>query len=102
MVEGRLSKIAKTLALLEQPFIKDSSKTVAEHIKEAVAGIGENIKIRRFTRYNLGEGLEKKACLPFPTLLDVFGQLLMYAVEPSSCRLLRVQQQRLSEDCARG
>ena len=55
MVEGRLSKIAKTLALLEQPFIKDSSKTVAEHVKEAVAGIGENIRIRRFTRYNLGE-----------------------------------------------
>ncbi len=55
MVEGRISKIAKTLALLEQPFIKDSSKTVAEHVKEAVAGIGENIRIRRFTRYNLGE-----------------------------------------------
>ena len=55
MVEGRLSKIAKTLALLEQPFIKDSSKTVGEHVKEAVAGIGENIRIRRFTRYNLGE-----------------------------------------------
>ena len=55
MVEGRISKIAKTLALLEQPFIKDSSKTVAEHVQEAVAGIGENIRIRRFTRYNLGE-----------------------------------------------
>ena len=64
MVEGRLSKIAKTLALLEQPFIKDSSKTVAEHIKEAVAGIGENIRIRRFTRYNLGEVREPVAGLP--------------------------------------
>lgn len=46
MVEGRLGKIAKELALLEQPFIKDTTKTVGEHIKEAVAAIGENIQAR--------------------------------------------------------
>ena len=45
MVEGRLGKIAKELALLEQPFIKDNTKTVGEHIKEAVAAIGENIQV---------------------------------------------------------
>ena len=78
MVEGRIGKIAKTLALLEQPFIKDSSKTVAEHIKEAVAGIGENIKIRRFTRYNLGEGLEKKV---HPVILQISGLFLCSQAE---------------------
>jgi elongation factor Ts len=60
-VQGRVDKIAKEFALLEQPFIKDSNKTVAEHIKESIAGIGENIQIRRFARFVLGEGIEKKA-----------------------------------------
>ena len=50
MVEGRLGKIAKELALLEQPFIKDTTKTVGEHIKEAVAAIGENIQVRSAQR----------------------------------------------------
>ena len=45
MVEGRLGKIAKELALLEQPFIKDNTITVGEHIKAAVATIGENIQV---------------------------------------------------------
>ena len=60
IVQGRLDKIAKELALMEQPFIKDTSKTVAEHIKEQIAGIGENIGVRRFEKYNLGEGIQKK------------------------------------------
>eukprot|EP00958_Prasinococcus_capsulatus_P029229 scaffold7380_cov350-Prasinococcus_capsulatus_cf.AAC.1 len=60
MVEGRIAKRLKELALLEQPFIKDQDKTVGEVVKEAVASIGENIKVRRFERFNLGEGLEKK------------------------------------------
>ena len=110
-MEGRLSKIRKEKALLEQPFIKDTSKTVAEHIKSVVASLGENIQVvpdpvpaavcpfalhvsaftyasiswcpfyctcasqlflcscsevaagwqvRRFVRYNLGEGIQKK------------------------------------------
>ena len=46
IVDGRVAKIAKERALLEQPFIKDTSKTVAEHIKAAVAAIGENIQVR--------------------------------------------------------
>ncbi|KAA6423398.1 MAG: elongation factor Ts, partial [Trebouxia sp. A1-2] len=61
IVEGRLNKIRSQKALLEQPFIKDTGNSVAEHIKAAVANLGENIQIRRFVRYNLGEGIEKKS-----------------------------------------
>jgi elongation factor Ts len=60
IVQGRVDKIAKEMALLEQSFIKDTSKTVAEHIKEQIAAIGENMQVRRFERYVLGEGIEKK------------------------------------------
>ncbi|EIE22442.1 hypothetical protein COCSUDRAFT_37065 [Coccomyxa subellipsoidea C-169] len=61
IVEGRVAKIFKERALLEQAFIKDTSKTVAEHIKAQVAAIGENIQVRRFSRYVLGEGIEKRS-----------------------------------------
>ena len=50
IVQGRVDKIAKELALMEQPFIKDTGKTVSDVIKEAVATIGENIQIRRFRK----------------------------------------------------
>lgn len=60
MVEGRLGKFYESVCLLEQPFIKDGDKTVDELVKEKIAKIGENISIRRFTRYELGEGLEKR------------------------------------------
>lgn len=60
MVEGRLDKFFEQVCLLEQPFIKDSDKTVDELVKEKIAKIGENISIRRFVRYELGEGLEKR------------------------------------------
>lgn len=60
MVEGRIGKYYSENCLLEQPFIKDPSKTVQEHLTELIAGIGENVSIRRFSRYVLGEGLEKK------------------------------------------
>ncbi|XP_040385682.1 polyprotein of EF-Ts, chloroplastic [Oryza brachyantha] len=55
IVEGRISKRLGVLALLEQPFIKDDSKTVKDLVKETIATLGENIKVRRFARYNLGE-----------------------------------------------
>ena len=45
---------------MEQPFIKDNDKTVEDVLKEKIARIGENISIRRFVRYEMGEGLEKK------------------------------------------
>ena len=56
IVQGRVDKIAKEQALLEQAYVKDTNKTVAEVVKEAVAAIGENIQIRRFERFVLGEG----------------------------------------------
>jgi elongation factor Ts len=58
IVEGRIAKRLKELALLEQPFIKDSSMTVSEMVKQAAGKLGENIQVRRFTRYTLGEGIE--------------------------------------------
>ncbi|MCX7779301.1 MAG: translation elongation factor Ts [Negativicutes bacterium] len=61
MIEGRIEKFYKEICLLEQPFIKDPDKTVTQVITEAIAKIGENISVRRFTRYQLGEGLEKKS-----------------------------------------
>lgn len=46
--------------LLEQPYLLDQNKTVAEAVKEAVASCGENVQVRRFVRFTLGEGIEKK------------------------------------------
>ena len=60
MVEGRIHKFYKEICLLEQEFVKDSSKTVKEVINEAVLAIGEKINVRRFVRYEMGEGLEKR------------------------------------------
>ncbi|ALS21666.1 MULTISPECIES: translation elongation factor Ts [Paenibacillus] len=60
MVEGRMSKFFEEFCLLEQSFIKDPDKTINALLNEKVATIGENISIRRFVRYELGEGLEKK------------------------------------------
>tara|TARA_Y100001968_G_scaffold245573_1_gene229712 strand:+ start:6 stop:662 length:657 start_codon:yes stop_codon:yes gene_type:complete len=58
IVEGRIGKRLKEMALLEQPFIKDSSINVEELVKQIAAKTGENVKVRRFTRYTLGEGIE--------------------------------------------
>jgi elongation factor Ts len=60
MVEGRIDKFFKEICLLEQPFIKDPDVTVQQLVTEKIAKIGENISIRRFQRYELGEGKEKK------------------------------------------
>ena len=60
MVEGRIEKYYKEVCLLEQPFVKDSDKTVKGMIMEAIASIGENISVRRFVRYEMCEGLEKR------------------------------------------
>lgn len=55
IVEGKLDKYYVESCLLRQPFIKDEDKTIGAMLKEAIAAIGENIVIRRFTRYQLGE-----------------------------------------------
>ncbi len=60
MVEGQISKWMKEICLMDQPFVKDPDKTIEQIQQELVAKIGENIKIRRFVRFELGEGLEKK------------------------------------------
>lgn len=60
MVEGRIGKYYEEYCLMEQAFIKDPDKTIETLVKEKIATIGENISIRRFARFELGEGLEKK------------------------------------------
>jgi elongation factor Ts len=60
MVEGRLAKFYEEFCLMEQSFIKDPDKTISSLLNEKVSKIGENITIRRFVRFELGEGLEKK------------------------------------------
>ncbi len=60
MVEGRIQKYYKEVCLLEQPFVKDPDKSVQDLVTEKIAKIGENISVRRFVRYEMGEGLEKR------------------------------------------
>jgi len=60
IVDGQIGKFYSENVLLEQKFVKDDKKTIEQIQTEIVAKLGENIKIRRFTRYELGEGLEKK------------------------------------------
>lgn len=61
IIEGRLNKFYEDNVLVDQPFVKDPSKTVGELVSEKIASIKENIAIRRFTRFKMGEGIEKKA-----------------------------------------
>lgn len=60
IVDGQINKWYSEHVLLEQKFVKEDKKSVEDILKELVAKIGENIQIRRFVRYELGEGLEKK------------------------------------------
>ena len=58
IVEGRIGKRLKELSLMDQAFIKDNTITVEELVKQVAGKVGENIQVRRFTRFNLGEGIE--------------------------------------------
>ncbi len=60
IVDGRMGKWFEEVVLLDQKYVKDDAKTVGEVVTDAVARIGENIQVRRFSRYVLGEGLEKR------------------------------------------
>jgi elongation factor Ts len=60
IVDGQVAKFKKEICLLDQPFVKNPDKTIHDLQQELIAKIGENIKIRRFVRFELGEGLEKK------------------------------------------
>ena len=60
MVEGRVDKFYKENCLVDQPFVKNPDMTIAQYVNERIQQTGENIKIRRFVRYEMGEGLEKR------------------------------------------
>ena len=60
MVEGRIEKYYKEVCLIEQPFVKDPDKTIRDLISEATVAIGEKISVRRFVRFERGEGIEKR------------------------------------------
>jgi elongation factor Ts len=60
IIDGRLNKFYEENVLVDQPFVKDPSKTIGELVSEKIMSIKENISIRRFTRYKMGEGIEKK------------------------------------------
>ncbi len=61
IIEGRLNKFYEDSVLVDQPFVKDPAKTVGELVAEKIGSIKENITIRRFARYKMGEGIEKRA-----------------------------------------
>jgi elongation factor Ts len=61
IIEGRLNKFYEDNVLIDQPFVKDPSKTIGELVAEKIASIKENITIRRFSRFKMGEGIEKRA-----------------------------------------
>jgi elongation factor Ts len=60
IIDGRLNKYYEENVLIDQPFVKDPSKTIGELVAEKIGSIKENISIRRFTRFKMGEGIEKK------------------------------------------
>ena len=60
IVDGRMNKFYSDYCLLDQAFVKDDSKTIADLLQEKILKIGEKISIRRFARYEVGEGIEKK------------------------------------------
>lgn len=60
IVDGQIKKWMKEICLLDQSFVKNGDKTISDLNKELIAKLGENIRVRRFVRYELGEGLEKK------------------------------------------
>lgn len=59
MMEGRIKKYYQDYCLMDQPFVKDGSKTIKDIVNETIAFVGEKITIRRFVRYEMGEGIEK-------------------------------------------
>ncbi len=61
MVQGRIDKFLKENCLLQQPYVKDPDLTVEAYVKQRISTVGENIRVRRYVRYELGEGLEKRS-----------------------------------------
>lgn len=61
IVEGRIAKFYQETCLMEQAYVKDQNITVAELVRQMISKTGENIKVRRFIRFKMGEGLEKRS-----------------------------------------
>jgi len=55
IVDGKIEKYFAEVALMEQPFVKDNDKTIGDYLKETIGSLGENIQIKRFCRFRLGE-----------------------------------------------
>jgi elongation factor Ts len=73
IVEGRISKFYQETCLMEQPFVKDQNITVADLVRQMISKTGENVKVRRFTRYKMGEGLEKRTSDLGAEVQDLLG-----------------------------
>jgi elongation factor Ts len=73
IVEGRISKFYQETCLLEQPFVKDQNVSVGELVSRMIAKTGENIRVRRFVRFKMGEGLEKRSSDLGSEVQDLLG-----------------------------
>ena len=73
IVEGRLIKFHQEACLMEQPFIRDQNKMVGDLIRQLIQNTGENIRVRRFERYKMGEGLEKRVTDLGAEVRDLLG-----------------------------
>ena len=73
IVEGRLVKFYQEACLMEQPFIRDQNKMVGDLIRQLIQNTGENIRVRRFERYKMGEGLEKRVTDLGAEVRDLLG-----------------------------
>jgi elongation factor Ts len=73
IVEGRMSKFYQETCLMEQAFVKDQNITVGDLVRQMISKTGENIRVRRFTRYKMGEGLEKRASDLGAEVQDLLG-----------------------------
>jgi elongation factor Ts len=80
IVQGKVDKTLRELCLLDQPYIKDQSITVEELIKQVITKLGENIQVRRFSRFVLGEGIDK----PISNLAEEVAAQTGQAAEPSA------------------
>ena len=73
IVEGRISKFYQETCLMEQAFVKDQNITVGDLVRQMISKTGENIRVRRFTRYKMGEGLEKRTSDLGAEVKDLLG-----------------------------
>jgi elongation factor Ts len=73
IIEGRISKFYQETCLMEQAFVKDQNITVGDLVRQMISKTGENVRVRRFTRYKMGEGLEKRVSDLGAEVQDLLG-----------------------------